>query len=228
MKYITGVLLMLITLTASAQTVELEQDVDSDTVISKFGRNRQHFVSTVMGLGYYIGNVDHDSIQLRDNRSSRFTYGVYYKYKASKAYSLVASVNYGYSEFNFITPEDVKYDRLILGDFNAEVGNRINFGKRGNRIGNYFEVTISGDYIFRTKEERKQTIDNPAVPYKVLKTDRVGLNYVEPFNYTVHARLGFNKFVLAADYRLSDVTNEKLDVDLPPLTVGLRFDFGAN
>lgn len=226
-KAIALVICMFAVQSLHAQVIELEQDVNADTVISNFGKNRKHYFSSYMGLGIVPTQIDSDSLQLKTGASTRFSFGLYYKYKISNFYSLVSSVNYGLSQFEFETTDPVKYNRLNVNDVNLEIANRFNFGKRGNRIGNYLELGISGDYVFHTKQSYKTTVDNSMVFHSKQKVINTGISYIEKPNYSAHARIGFNKIVITADYRLSDLTTNQVNFDLPPLAVGLRLDFGA-
>ncbi len=212
---------------SEAQTIELAQDVNEDTVISKFGKNRKHYFSSYFGFGITPGQVETDSIQLKSGESTKLTYGFYYKYKVAEPYSILFALSYGLSQFEFETPDDFKYRRLNVNDVELEFANRINFGKRGNTIGNYLELGISGDYVFGTKLLSKQIIDDPTVNHKARKVELTGLSYINKPNYTAHARFGSNKYVITADYRLSDLTNDDINFDLPPLTIGFRLDFGG-
>lgn len=224
----TGILLftLLLGFSSQAQTIVLEQDVNMDTAVSDYGKNRRNFLGTWVGIGMNVGQTDNDSIELKTG-SDRFTFGVYYKRKVAKVYSVLLSANYTVSEYKFKVPDDIKYNNLRVNEVNAEFGNRINFGKRGNVIGNYLELGISGIYVFHTKLESKQKIDDDLVQYSSRKTELTGLKYVEKVNYSVHARLGINKFAITADYRLSDLTTDGVSYNLPPLTLGIRLDFGA-
>jgi hypothetical protein len=212
---------------SQAQTIELEQDVNQDTVLSKFGKNRKHYVSSYFGFGVTPGQVETDSVQLKSGESTKLSFGFYYKYKVAKPYSILFSLSYGLSQFEFETADDFKYNRLNVNDIELEFANRFNFGKRGNAIGQYLELGISGDYVLATKQQTKQTINDPALNHKTQKNELTGLSYINKPNYTAHARFGSNKFVITADYRLSDLTNDKINFDLPPLTIGLRLDFGG-
>lgn len=227
MKRISIALLVVMTAFAvDAQTIEMEQDVNADTVLSNYGKNRKHFVGTTLGFGVVAGQTNSDSMQL-GGLSDKFTTGIYYKNKVSKAYSILLSANYGLSIYRFKTEEETLFNRLRINEVNAEFGNRFNFGRRGNVVGNYLELGISGIYVFHTKQESKQKVDDPEVNYKSRKVEFSGLKYVEQINYAAHARLGFNKFAITAEYRLSDLLNANAGYSLPPLILGLRMDLGA-
>lgn len=234
MKYIVKIKYTLIVIAlflfadvSQAQTIELEQDVNQDTVISKFGKNKKHYFSSYFGFGITPGQLETDSVQLKSGESTKLTYGFYYKYRVAEPYSILFSLSYGLSQFEFETPDNFKYNQLNVNDVELEFANRFNFGKRGNTIGNYLELGISGDYVFATKQRTKQIIEDPTVSYKTRKIELTGLSYITKPNYTAHARFGSNKYVITADYRLSDLTNENINFDLPPLTIGFRLDFGG-
>jgi hypothetical protein len=234
MKHITNIIRVLLVVLfvssinlSEAQTIELQQDVNEDTTVSTFGKNRKHYFSNFIGFGVTPGQVETDSIQLKSGESTKFTYGFYYKYKMTEWYSILASLTYGFSQFEFETADDIKYNRLNVSDVSLELADRINFGKRGNRIGNYLELGLSGNYVFGTKQVTKQIIDDPMVNHKKRKIELSGMSYINKLNYSAHARFGMNKFVLTADYRLSDLTNDQINFDLPPLTIGMRLDLGG-
>ena len=212
---------------AYAQSVVMEQDVNKDTIVRNFGKNRSHYIGTHMSFGILSGQIDSDSVQLKDAESSRFNWGIYYKARVSNIYSVVLSADYHFTQFDFTSPEDTKYDRLNMSDLGLDLANRFNFGKRGNAIGNYLELGASIDYTVHTKRESKQVLDDESLDYKSRKMEFTGLRYVNPLNYYAHARLGFNKFVLTADYRLSNVMKDNVGFNLPPLYFGFRLDMGG-
>ncbi len=62
-----------------------------------------------------------------------------------------------------------------------------------------------------------------------LRSQTKKLNYVNPYNYGVEAKLGISVISIFAKYRLSDVfTKESGYRELPRLSVGLAFEVGAN
>ncbi len=222
-----GVVLMLPE-TGQCQTVLMEQDVNADTTVPKFGRNRTHFVGSFVGAGIMLGQAEGDSsIGLRNGRSAAYSYGQYYKFKVSKSYSMLFSATYRYSRYEFELGDQQKYNRLILNEIMGEFVHRLNFGKRGNYIGNYVEAGFSGDYSVQNMIKIKTKNNDVDLPYQRKKEMIINLNYLQKFNYSGHVRLGFNKFVIGADYRLSDLVNDKASYDLPPLILSLRFDMGA-
>ncbi|MCB9261534.1 MAG: hypothetical protein H6607_04100 [Flavobacteriales bacterium] len=212
---------------ANAQSIMLKQDVNEDTVVSNFGRNRKHFYAGNVGFASIIGNTDNDSFSLKNAASWQFNAGVYYKYRVSQPYSLVFRLDYVFDKYKFKTDSsNVKYANLVMQTARLEFANRFNYGRRGNYLGRYLEIGISADYAYRNRFFTKTTAPDNS-NYTSEKSILYGLKYIEPFNYSAHARLGFNKFVLTADYRLSDNTNNLVNYNLPPLAVGVLLDLGG-
>jgi hypothetical protein len=213
---------------ANAQKIMLEQNVNADTTVPKFGRNRANFVGSFISFGSILGQSEGDSATgLRSGRSTSLSYGQYYKKKFSNTYSVLFTISYRLSRFEMEVVGKQKYNRLIMNEVLGEFVNRFNFGKRGNFIGNYLEIGASADYAYNNKSKIKTIPDDPDLPYKHQKMILSNLTYLEKLNYSGHVRVGMNKFVLFADYRLSDLINDTRTFDLPPLIVGLRFDLGA-
>lgn len=213
--------------TVLGQSVMMEQDVNADTITPKFGKNRKNFIGSFIGGGMMFGEATGDTnMMMKAVGSTSFNYGIYYKYKVSNLYSVLLSGIYRTSSFSFETNGNEKYNRLVMNELLAEFANRFNIGKRGDFVGNYFEIGISGDYSISNYNKIKEKGNDTDI-YKTQVIKRVNLNYMEKFNYSAHARIGLNRFCVTADYRLSDLVNENAKVDLPPITLGLRFDIGA-
>jgi hypothetical protein len=213
-----------------AQNIIMEQNVNEDTVESSVGPNKKWHFGSAYGLHSIIGQSTGDTAtSLIGGRSLGFTITTYQKRRLNNTFSLLTQITYRRDAF-FFTPlnEETQYNKHINNDVLGELSLRINYGKRGNYVGYYAELGASGDYTFMTRRKAKRNEVDPALAYESIKTVQGGMKYINNFNYSAHFRLGFNKLVLTADYRLSDLTNnDQVMFDLPPLYVGLRFDFGA-
>ncbi|MCB9245869.1 MAG: hypothetical protein H6606_05510 [Flavobacteriales bacterium] len=228
---ITAILFGLNGFDLQAQNVLMEQDVNADTVIPDFGKNRKHFVSTFYDLGFILGQSSggSDSVpapSVMAGSSWNLRYGVNYKFKVSNFYSLLLQGSYQRSAYHFKTEEPVLSSKLVTNDLAAEFSNRFNFGRRGDILGYYLELGASASYTFMNKSKvEEEAPDNAG--FDRLKTSMHGLDYIEALAYYGHARIGLNRFVLFGDYRLTDKLKSAAGYQLPPLSVGLRIDFGA-
>ncbi|MFT4523230.1 MAG: hypothetical protein ACI8ZN_002182 [Bacteroidia bacterium] len=214
--------------TLSAQTVILEQNVNSDTIISNHGKNRKHYTGTFYDVKFAIGASEGDTTSvMKQGASWAYGFGLYRKYKISNFYSILGSAAFRRTEYQFETKDPMVYNKLILNDVSAEFSNRFNYGRRGNFIGNYVEIGASAAYTFANRKKVKTTPNDPDVNYKSRKLIYTDVNYLEPLNYYGHLRFGFNRYVVTADYRLTDLINDNKELKMPPLLLGLRIDLGA-
>jgi hypothetical protein len=213
-----------------AQSTMLEQDVNQDTIIEKKGPNRLYFTSSYISAGSIFGNSTADSsVEMATAKSWEFKFGFSFKIRANNFYSVVLNTDYSRQAF-FYEPqkEDVKYDKLIMNNLGLGVMNRFNFGKRGNRVGNYLEVGASGQYGYMVREKILTEKHDKDAEYKSLKASFNSPNYVNRFNYYGDVRLGFGHYIVYGRYLLSDILNDKANgAQLPALTVGLMYDIGA-
>lgn len=211
-----------------SQNVILEQDVNADTVIPDFGKNRRHFTSVFFDVGFPVGQTSGgDSIPtILMGASWNFRYGLSYKLRLSNFYSLLGQVSYQRSAYHFDTEKPVSSGKLVFNDVAAEFSNRFNFDRHGDYTGYYLELGISGAYTFMNKYKSTADADDKAV-FKKIRTSLHGLDYVEPLAYAAHARLGFNRYVLFGEYRISDKLKPEVGYQLPPLSVGFRISFGS-
>ncbi len=213
---------------ALAQSTMMEQDVNQDTIIEKKGPNRKYFTSSYFSVGSIIGNSTGDSATaMATGKSWELKYGVSFKIRANNFYSLVLNTDYSRQAFWFEPMNTLKYDKLILNNYGIGVMNRFNFGKRGNRVGNYLELGASGQYAFMVRrKDLTEKKDNEE--YKNIKTTYNSPNYVNRLNYYGDVRLGFGHYIIYGRYLLSDIFNEKAKgSQLPALTVGFMYDIGA-
>jgi len=212
----------------NAQTVMLEQDVNADTLVPKSGKNRQNYSGSFFDLGFSVGDATGDSAtSVLMGKSWSFKYGQYYKLRVNNFYSILGQVAYKRSAYYFEVQDPMVSNKLVMNNVMGEFSNRFNFGKRGDFIGYYLELGASADYAFMTKMKTTSETTSDIKTHSKEKHSFHGLESIEPLSYNAHARIGFNKFVIYGDYRLTDRIKTDQNYQLPPLTVGLRFDFGA-
>jgi len=232
MKKIAIVLTFLtgLSLAGVAQSTMMEQDVNQDTIIEKRGPNRLYFTSSYISVAGILGNSSSDSsIAMATGKSWEFKYGISFKIRANNFYSVVLNTDYSRQAFHYEPQiENVKYDKLIMNNLGLGVMNRFNFGKRGNRVGNYLELGASGQYGFMVRKKVLTEKNDKDAEYKSLKESSNGPNYVNRLNYYGDVRLGFGHYIVYGRYLLSDILNEKANgAQLPALTLGFMYDLGA-
>ena len=218
--------LLLAPIITLGQTILLEQDIINDSIPENVGPNLKHFSHTYINYGSIIGSTSND---MEIGKSYEFSSGLRYKYKVSGFYALGFNLSYNMQSFriknpNFISGIFYDKEKLVLNNFEIELYNRFNFGKRGNVIGKYIDIGAYGNYAFVTKHYlRINNEDDPLATSKFTEIINRKLEYTNSINYGITARVGWEWFALYGKYRFSDIINStSLMGEMPRLTVGVE------
>lgn len=247
MKYLTTLIVVfLVTLTGIySQEVVLDMNVE-DQYTQEKGPNMRHFFHFYIGGGMVADFGEEEGSKIKGWRSGQFVFGYRYKLKLLSFYSLGADLGYRSTDYfleereeNSSNPsnpftyytEGIQRQVLNCQGIGLEVYQRINFGKRGNSLGKYLDLGFRGQWNFLTSETLVLKFEEYNFPQKKSRVKNKQLRYVEPFRYEATARLGFNKFILYGQYRLSDLfnhvkvyDNREVDIpELPRLIVGFQY-----
>lgn len=219
-KYI---LLLILTYSTSlmAQTVLLEQKVDSVYTKAKFGVNSTHFVHMYLGFGFVFGMPDEEIT--RFFFTNDYKVGLRYKLRINNTFSTGADVEFNSRNISFPTHNNVKTEKYVIHDLKYDWFLRLNYGKRGDIMGKFIDIGVYGSTNLYSSEFHKIDVDNSQ--FKTQSYTYENLKYLENFNYGFLFRLGINQFVLFANYRYSDILKPKVDEgirDIPRCTFGVQ------
>jgi hypothetical protein len=214
-----------------SQTVMLEQDLKKDTIPAQRGPNLKKYSHLFLGYGFVTGAAEGAGSSVNYFRSTDFNIGYRHKRKIVGFYDLGIDLTYGLTSFNFDTSAPflipnwgVKSERLNLNRFGLSLFNRINIGKRGNFIKNFFDFGGYGQFEFMTKHI--YIVENAPNNYYYAGNSRVAhrnLRYISPLNYGLSARLGIRRYALYANYRMSNIFKPNFAFPEPPrFTLGLQ------
>jgi hypothetical protein len=222
-----------------SQSVLLEENVKSyDLDKPKYGPNLRHFTHFYIGYGFIADKPRGNGIQIKHDFSHTITIGYRYKLKIFNFLAIGSDFNYYYMVYYLkqnsskTVPNSVIHDKekLKFNNLGAEAYLRINFGRRGNYIGKYIDFAAFYNWGFSIKHFYEDKVDDKTNPYmaRVIRVTNRDLNYVEPFNYGVRARIGINRIVIAGTYRLSNLFTQSFrenvaDVELPRFSIGLQY-----
>ena len=227
-----------------AQKVLLEQNVAADTVKKTFGPNLKYFGHFYGGFGLIAGAAEAGS-EIDHLKSHEFVMGYRYKYKVGKVYALGFDGTVTFQSIFLeqhpgkILPNPVLHDQEKYKFTNVGLSfyNRFTWDKRGNYVGNFIDLGVYGNLMpFKThiyKDDHLFGIVGPLDGVKEIKVRETGLKYVSDTNYGVLVRLGFNRYVLYGNYRLSDLFDSgygvgtvdggiKVYPELPRLSIGFQ------
>lgn len=209
--------------------------LDKDVVVgdsSIVGPNKKKYNHFYFSYGNILGASETDSVAAKIWGSYEFAFGYRFKYRVSQFYSLGFGINYNSKTYNIkqdsfkLFPNNVvhKWEKLVLRNLAFDVYNRFNYGKRGNYIGNFIDIGAYADWSFMPVyvSYDEYTLVN-SVSASNTRQIHKGLVYVNTINYGVNARLGFNKYVLYASYRLSDIFKPGyIYTELPRIVAGIQ------
>jgi hypothetical protein len=215
-------------ITCFSQTILFKQEVN-DTTLGKRGQNLKNYSHFYLGFGFIGGKPDSTGSDIIMGKSINFVFGFRYKLRISNFFAIgydlaLNSYSYAIKQTEGKVLEDtimhVK-QKFGIGDLEISPYMRFNFGKRGNRIGNFVDLGAYGGWNFSASNFTRDKLDNG----NVVRTTTRHLEYINPWNYGFMARIGFNRWVIYGYYRMSDnfKTTDIYDFpELPRITVGVQ------
>jgi len=237
MKNIVLIISFLFTVQGFSQTVLLHEDVSKlDFKMPSGGPNYKHFHQLYLNYLFIIPMNDAMEVETEGGKSGIFTVGWRYKRKLSEWFSLGTGLSYANSQYSIKQtndkeiPNDIlhKKEKLKYNNINSEFYIRFNFGKRGNIIGKFIDLGAYGGYSVTVKHFYMDEADKNSPPYAgKIKVNERDLNYVNHLNYGLQFRMGINRWVITANYRLSDLLDDDYKANIgdyyfPRLAVGLE------
>ncbi len=218
MKYTLLILLSVFFIPAvMPQSVVISKNVD-EQYKSTFGPNLRHYGHFYIGLAAMPGFDANSGSAVELFGSGEYAAGYRYKLKLLSFYALGLDLSYEHTRYNFniddlsvFNPynpltfaQDEKRHLLVNNAFTLEIYQRINFGKRGNTLGNFLDMGIYGSWNHTVKEVIVKTYgDNDYLGKSRLVNRKLDIN--EPLSYGLSARIGHEKFALYGKYRLSRI-----------------------
>jgi len=224
--------------TVFAQKIEMEEDVRLlDIKIPKVGQNLRHYSHWYLGYGSIIPYQEEVGAKIKPPYSFSFLMGNRYKLKLNNYFALGLSGGYNYTSFRLKQdgfkqiPNIVQHrkEKFIFHSLYADAYFRVNFGKRGNIVGKFIDLGGYGDYIFSAKHETDDKFPKTSNPggYTDTRQINTGLNYINRVNYGATVRVGINRYILFANYRMSDIFKDDFkknisNAELARLTAGIQ------
>lgn len=218
--------------TVFSQKVLMEENVKANYQTLLKGPNRRHYYHIYLDYGFILGGTKGYGAEVLYGKSSTFTSGLRYKLKVLRFYAVGFDVNYHFQAFHLKQDSTTKIvpnaevhfqEKLKFHNAGTEIYNRINIGRRGDRIGNFVDFALYFNWSFLIKHYTEDKLDQRnEYRAKFVETVNKQLDYTNNFHYGLRVRLGFNRYVISASYRLSNILNDTFDVCLPRYTLGLQ------
>lgn len=226
MKKLVTIVLLAISLGASAQDILLQENVKADSIKPTRGPNLKNYVHGYIGLGFPVF-TNEAVAYTKPGLSSDFNFGLRYKRKLSNHFAVgldfgVNSTSYKIKQDQWKTVPDTVINDKEKIQVNSLVGSaymRINVGRRGNYIGNYLDLGAFGGWNMQKKQKTVNKNENG----EKVKVITSGLKYIDNFSYGLQARIGVSRYALTAKYRLSDIFESSYTMpELPRLVIGVE------
>ena len=207
------------------QDVVMEQNLKNDTIVSVWGQNLKHFAHVYIRMDFFAGLGDKGTGWKFG--SSAIDIGVRYKRKFTNFYSvgcdfnMLSSQRYNLKQdllslkLNGSTLDEFKSERMYFTGLGIEFFNRFNYGKRGNAIGRFIDIGAYGNFAYYVVHYVADDISGE--PFGFTEIYQRKLKYTERFYFCVSGRIGFNRWVIDARYRLNNLFKDEPLGILPEL-----------
>lgn len=230
-KYLLVFIALLFSATVFSQEVLINEIPDSLYSTSKWGQNRAHYMHFYVAYGLTAGLPEGNAFDLKYGLSREWRFGLRYKRRICNHYAMgldlsIANYRYRFAQYSSKKfPDTLLHENqyLQLPTVGLEYFNRINFGRRGNKIGNYFDFGAYATYTYSSTLTYNDKLTTPFQGASKVKTELSDLNYITDLQWGFKVRLATNRCALWASYRMSDwLKNTGNSIDLPRTTIGLE------
>ncbi len=223
--FLSAFCLFLISSQTFSQTVVL-QEVVADTASSSFGVNKTHFIHFYGGYQFVAGE-NHSGSEVKYGPSGGFKYGLRYKYKVNGLISTGFDLGYHGTNYNLVQKTGKLFDSNLhkeeyfsFSAFEAGLYGRINFDvNRGNYMGKFLDIGLAYNRNIRIAHVFKDHLTNG----NDVETSVTKLNFVNYNTFYALARLGINKYIFTASYRMNPLFKNLSD--FPPFLIGVELGF---
>lgn len=200
---------------------------------------KQNNFSSYLDWAFYIGESEGEGADINYGSSHNFTYGIKYLRSFHSAVGVGMGIHYQYQAFHLaqndtkLVPNPVTHDKEIMKIHNlgAELFLRFTLKRELSKPVFYIETGGYGNWAYGANHYMydEETIGLPSAQSGTTTVILSDLNYIEPLNYGLSARLGYKMFAISASYRLSDYFTDDFktdvaDVAFPRITIGLQFN----
>jgi len=227
LQKISFILALVAATSIHGQEVLVNEDPAADTSLTENGPNRKHYFHSFVGFGIAADRGDKGAGVVFPHLD-QLVLGLRYKRRLSNYFAVGYDLTYSVLKYKLkqdsskTVPDTALHlkQRMNFQNLQAGIYFRINFDKRGNRLGNYIDAGAYLDAVISYTDFIKFRMPDESV----IKQRRNNLSYFQRFNYGCVVRIGINKVIVFGQYRISDMFYHSYNfAELPRLTVGVQF-----
>lgn len=214
-----------------SQTVLMKETIDTTKKLAVVGPNRKHFGHLITAYGFSIP-TNTSEYSIKPFGSGNYFLGYRNKQRINNTFAYGFSIAYNYHNYLLAPnltdtlPSPFRFDKESIKFNNVyfDLYQRVNYGRRGNSLGKFIDFGFFGEYAFSTVYSIKHNLSaNNTMQANRMAVKYKNINYLNPFNYGVTLRVGFDKYVFYGSYRLSNcVKGNTVMKELPRLSAGIE------
>ena len=229
-KYYFRILILIIGFSQATQAQEIlmHENVYQDSVKGNWGPNLSHWMHFYGAFGFVTPINQNVESEIYFGKATNWELGLRYKKRITNWLAIGGNVSYDFFNYRLeqnqdkTLPDTLFYDKqkIVLHNLNLAPFIRFNFGRRGNKIGNYIDFGFFYNAVLSNAEKQKGT------PSGLDKVKVKNLQFIANDYYGFYTNIGFGRWVIFGKYNYSAIIiKDHSFADLPPLTIGLQIGF---
>jgi len=213
---------------AFGQQVLLNEQVLPDSTRRDWGQNKSHWMHFYGAFGFITPINQSTWSPIYFGKASNWELGLRYKKRITNWLAIGGNISYDFFNYRMLQsvdktfPDQQLYDeqKVLIHNFSMQPFIRINYGRRGNIIGNYVDL---GFFYNAIMSSREKMLGTPSGLDKVIIKNP---SYMPGDYYGFFANIGFGRWSIYAKYQYSGIIKgDTRYADLPPVTIGLQIGF---
>lgn len=214
-----------------AQELIFEKNPGTRLEKSNFGPNQRHFFHPFISTSFILPDPGTATLATNQPFTGQLNLGFRYKLKLNRPMAVIADCGAYRNSFSLnkdsmtVFPDSLLHISQTLGSSGIFGGFfiRIRLGQRGDYLGNYFDLGVVAQLPLSSRLRTRDLVNTGVSPTVVAeRTTRSELRIMNPINYKATFRIGFDRWTLAASYRISPMLNWSAPADLPRLELGIE------
>ncbi|SDX57611.1 hypothetical protein [Hymenobacter psychrophilus] len=208
---------------ASAQRVLLRADPATDTIPGRYGPNRAFYQHLYLGYTAVTGAAAGPGAKLRYPQSAELFAGLRNKWRVTGSTAVGLDARFAYLRYQLqqnstkqVPNSQLHYrESLNLTQLQLEPFARLSFGRRGNVVGNYLDVSAWGGWALASNHSYEDRPGQGQGTRTLVREVRPA--YLRRWNWGLSTRLGAGRYALLARYRLADTFSASAPAAYPEL-----------
>lgn len=204
---------------------------EEDDSYKTYGPNQKNFTHFYLGFGMFADKGE-TGAAVNYGKTNSFQVGMRYKLRLNKTFALGYDFSWSKHSYNLnqndekVLPNSFLNDneKLVFNNLGLELYYRVNLWTNEAKMGTFIDMGGYGNLAYRNKHVTANDFeDDLGLMYKRRIVTNRKLVYTQPFNYGLRGRIGYNRYVLMGEYRLSSLFKDEYNLpELPKFQLTLQ------